>query len=232
MTMAVFLIFLWMCPPEPAPKLSAPIIDPKGINPSAKPVAVQFQVEYQGQGERPASLTLELVDKQGNLIKQIGLLRDDGKNSDHTQGDRRYSGVFPIVARQLGELRFRGTARVGGRLVVSEAGSLIVTKFPVGLAPSNPKAILQEANTEQKLYANEILVGFVAGTSAEEIERLLAAQQMKVIGTDLDLGVYQIRIPGESTAAGVHAAVKALQMRKEVEFAEPHWIGEFTLPAN
>lgn len=222
--MSVLLILLWAWQTGPAPRLSVPSIEPKGINPGEKPVAVQFQVEYQGERDRPEFVTLEQIDEKGNIVKRIGSLRDDGKNSDQVQGDGRYSGAFPMMSRELGELLFRGSVRVGGRSEVSKVGTLIVTKFPIGLARSNPKAVVEDAKTGEKLYADEVLVGFVKSTSAENIERILTAERMKVVGTILELGAYQVRIPGDGTAAGVHAAVQALQMYKEVEYAEPNMV--------
>jgi hypothetical protein len=226
MTMGMLLVFLWTCQAGQESRLSAPYMEPKGINPGEKPVVVQFQVVYKSERERPETVAIEQIDKKGNVVKMIGDLHDDGKKPDQVRGDGRYSGAFPIAARELGELLFRGSARVGGRLETSEPGTLIVTKFPVGLARSNPKALVEDPKTGEKLYADEILVGFVKGISAEDIDKILAAKRMKVVGTILELAAYQVRIPGDGTAAGVHAAIKALQAHKEVEYAEPNFVTE------
>jgi hypothetical protein len=217
---------LLACEPGPNGLLSAPSIEPKGVRAGDKPVVVQFHVEYKSKGLRPKKVTLEQIDTDGDVMKTVGNLHDDGKVPDQIEGDGRYSGVFGVVAPQSGTLLFRATARINGHLAMSKPETLLVTKFPVGLAQSDPKAIVEDTNTGEKLYADEILVGFVEGTSPQRIDEILSAERMNVVGTILELGVYQVRIRGDGTATGVREAVRVIRTHKEVEYAEPNGVTE------
>lgn len=206
-------------------KLWMPTVEPDGIFPNTL-VDVRFGVLVTGLTSSPDAIQLEEVDSNGNPIRVVGNLKDDGREGDLLPNDYIYSGVFPITSEKEGKLYYRATVKYGGRVCVSETCMVAVTDFPVGPASSNPNSLVTDSKTGQKLYSNELNVRFIDGVSPERIREIVSAEKASVVGTIPSIGVFQLRIPTDSTPEGVYKAVKAFQAYKEVEYAEPNYAVE------
>lgn len=96
------------------------------------------------------------------------------------------------------------------------------SSLPLDLAPSTGKLVADESGEE--MYGDEVLVGFVPGTSVSRIQEIVSNENMQIIGHIPNLNVYQLRISGDSTTSDVKSAVAALQAYPEAEYAEPNYI--------
>ncbi len=170
------------------------------------------------------SLRLVESDSGGNILREIGELKDDGKNTDIIAGDLVYSGSFEIASAEEGKQYYIAQTEVDAYPVVyaSEPAALAITSFPIGPASSDPDFLVMDAETGMKLYSNELLVGFKASASDERIREIVEAENASVTGTILSLGVYTLQIEGDGTAEGVKTAAEAFEAYEEVEYAEPN----------
>lgn len=187
-------------------------------------VQVLFSVLVTGGEKSPESLTLVEVDKDGKSIKSIGILQDNGKNGDVMQQDRIFSGIVSLSGKKEGRRFFQVQFTYSNSDYRSPLYVWTVTSFPVGPTPSDPNYIVTDPNTGQKLYSNEMIVSFVKGTSTSRITDIVAERKARIVGTIPSLGVFQIRISGDGTPAGVYVAVKAFQAYKEIEYAEANFV--------
>ncbi len=189
--------------------------EPDGIVPGM-PMDVTFTIMVTGNTRPPKSIKLE-------KIEDVGELKDDGKGPDLQAGDRIYTGRFSVSADKDGKLYYCVLARHNGQEHFSEVCSIYVSSFPVGPAPSDPNSLVNDPITGQKLYLNEVLVAFVDGTRPQRIKEIVDAVKATVVGTIPSIGVFELRIQGDGTAAGVYTTIKALQTHKEVKYAEPNY---------
>lgn len=199
--------------------------DPDGILAKTTTDAL-FTVLLTGAETPPDRIQLQQIDEKGNLLRTVGFLMDNGKNKDIFCKDGIYSGVFSICSDTQGKLYYRAQLRYEGRDYLSGQCSLTVTSFPIGPLPSDPNFIVTDPNTDQKLYSNEVIVSFVEGTSESRIKEIVAERKASIAGTIPSLGVFQLRILGDSTDRGVYAAIKTFTAYKEVQYAEPNYVVE------
>lgn len=186
---------------------------------------VVFTVLASGADDFPTSLILEEVDAAGIVLDTLGELFDDGNENDLVAGDRVYSGTFEIAgSNSEGRRHFRAVGSHAGSDVLSEAHALLVTRFPVAASPPNPEVWVEDPKTGEIMPSNEILVAFIEGLSADQIEALIAAEGGSIVGFLPSLGVFQVRIEGDGTSAGVQAAIEAFESHPEVEFAEANGV--------
>lgn len=82
------------------------INDPPGV--------VRFVAKV-ASADKPSSVTLCLVDKEGVVLSTHGGLRDDGSPPDQVAGDMEYSSQLPIPLDKQGEFRFLARARFKGQ---------------------------------------------------------------------------------------------------------------------
>jgi hypothetical protein len=78
------------------------INDPPGV--------VRFVAEV-ASADKPTSVTLCVVDKEGTLLSTHGGLSDDGSPPDQVAGDMEYSSQLRIPLDKMGEFRFVARAR-------------------------------------------------------------------------------------------------------------------------
>lgn len=187
---------------------------------------VLFTLLLTGTKNLPDRIQLQQIDEKGYLLRTVGFLMDNGKDRDLSCKDGIYSGVFFISSYTEGKLYYRAQFRYDGWEYLSCPYSLTVTSFPIGPLPSDPNFIVTDPMTGQKLYSNEIIVSFVEGTSESRVKEIVAERKASIAGTIPSLGVFQLRILGDSTATGVYTAIKAFTAYKEVQYAEPNYVVE------
>ena len=202
------------------PTLWQPGAEPEGIEPNT-PTDVTFSVLVTGLSS-PLSLKLEQVIDEDNH-QFVGFLSDDGLNGDLVAGDNIYTGTFSITSNDLGKLYYRTATSHGGYDYVSETCTLTVTGLPVGPAPSDPTCLVEDPDMGVSLYSDELIIGFFDSISEERIQEIVATEGGTIVGTIPALGVCQISIPGDGTAAGIYAAIEVFEAYPEVEYAEPSY---------
>ncbi|MFH1587170.1 MAG: hypothetical protein ABID38_04895 [Candidatus Diapherotrites archaeon] len=202
-----------------------------GIEPDSVPPhylnQVTFTVLVTGT-ENLESLRLVESDSEGNILREIGKLKDDGNDPDSTAGDLIYSSSFEIASAEEGKQYYIVQTEVDAYLAVyvSEPVALTITSFPIGPAPSDESFLVIDSETGQKLYSNELIVSFKENVSEDRIREIVSAENASVTGTILSLDVYQLQIEGDGTAEGVKAAVETFESYEEVEYAEPNYAAE------
>jgi len=200
--------------------LNPPGADPDGIEVDI-PTEVIFTVLLTGTEAPPDTLAVEEVDATGEtLIEELGTLADDGLDADLAAGDLVFSGAFTITGNAVGAKYYQAVGVNNAGTFVSDLYALTVTSLPVGPAVSNPGDVVVEKATGDSIFASEVLVKFVDGTSEARIEEIAAAEGAQVAGTLPSLGVVQLWFTGDGTAAGVLAMIAALETYGEVEYAE------------
>jgi hypothetical protein len=170
------------------------------------------------------SLRLVEADSEGNILREIGELKDDGNSPDLMVGDLIYSGSFEIASAEKGKQYYLAQTKADTYPIVyaSELATLTITSFPIGPAFSDPEFLVTDPETGQEFYSNELLVGFKANTSEERIREIVEAENASVAGTILSIGTYQLQIEGDGTGEAVKAAAEAFEAYEEVEYAEPN----------
>ena len=185
-----------------------------------------FTLLLTGAENLPDRIQLQQIDEKGYLLRTVGFLVDNGKDRDLSCKDGIYSGVFFISSNSEAKLYYRAQFRYDGQKYLSNPCSLTVTSFPIGPLPSDPDFIVTDPNTDQKIYSNEVIVSFVEGTSESRITEIVAQRKAYITGTIPSLGVFQLRILGDSTATCVYTAIKAFMTYREVQYAEPNYVVE------
>jgi hypothetical protein len=198
----------------------SPDAEPEGINPDV-PTDIIFTSLVSGTDNQPTTLTLEEVDENSLPIVTLGTLNDNGTAGDLVAGDFIYSGTFTITGSVEGKKFYRTTTIFNGDLVISDSYPLVVTRFPVGIVPSNPDSLVEDPDTGELLYSDELANAFMEDVSPDRIEEIVTAEGATIVGTIPGLGVFQLRIPSDGTAELVWATVAAFQAYPEVEYAEP-----------
>ena len=199
--------------------------DPDGVSPNVS-TGVTFTVLLTGAPTPPNKIKLEHVDAEGNPIRVLGYLADDGKDGDLQSKDGIYSGSFRIFSKTEGQLYYRAIVSYEGQDYISDTFPLAITAFPIGPAPSDPNFLVSDPKSKQNLYSNELVVVFLKGTLPYRIRQIVVAEGGLIVGTIPTLRVFQLRILSDGTASGVYAAIKRFQAYKEVEYAEPNYVVE------
>jgi len=202
----------------PEPKLWQPGADPDGIAPNT-PTEVLFTVRVTGLAD-PLSVQLEETNEFGTFIQLIGDLVDDGTGGDLSGSDGVYSQTFQITSPSIGKRWFRAKAEYGGETYVSEPYALSITELPVGTAPPDAQDLVEVPGTSLLIFADEIFVAFKEGVTEERILEIVSAEGGTIIDSIPSLGIYEVRITGDGTVAGVAAAIEAFQAYSEVRYAE------------
>lgn len=209
-----------------------PVLWALGSEPDAIPVAkaadVLFTTMQTGLEDKANKIIVEELDVSGSVIRILGGLNDDGVNGDLSANDYVYSGTFKVASAGEGTLFFRAKANFSGILdpVYTDKYKLGVTRFPIESYPSDMSKVITDPKTGEKMISNEVIVGFIEGTSPDTIENILKAVNADIVGTIFGLGAYQIKIPDTGDTTGVNKAINDLLNYSEVEYAEPNYIGE------
>jgi hypothetical protein len=192
--------------------------EPDAVKPDT-PTDVTFSVLVTGLS-LPIDVQLFQIDESNNKIP-MGILNDSGIDGDMMSGDNIYSGTRNLVSSQIGKLRFEANAIKDGVTYTSLKCAVAVTQLPIGPAVSDPTKLFMDANSGDQLYSNEVVVGFYPQVTESRIIEIVSAAGGTIIGSIPSLGICQVQIPGEGSAAGVQVAVAAFEMYLEVEYAEP-----------
>ncbi len=205
--------------------LTSPASVPEAIALDAEENVI-FTTMVSGTDTPPTQLILEEVDGAGQTVTTLGALVDDGLAADLSADDFVYTGTFPLKGELVGQRAFRVVATHTGEVVASSIGYLQVTTYPVGPGSSDPGAVVVDPSSGDALQKDELLVAFVAGTTDDVIDAVVAAEDATVIGTLPGIGVYHLSIDAGGTAEGVFAAVASFKAYPEVQDAEPNWVQE------
>jgi hypothetical protein len=193
------------------------------VSPGAQPDSIRIGVPTEitftnmvtGSNNPPTTLTLEEVNANGVVVATLGILNNLDENFI-------YSGTFTVIGAEEGKKFYRTTALYNGEIVTSEVSSMEVgDRFPIGIAPANPNSLVQDPNSGESLYSDEVIVAFVVGTSPERIEEIVAAEGATIVGKISGTRTFQLRISGDGTAKFVWTMVAAFKAYPEVDYAEP-----------
>ena len=211
------------------------ILGSLGLSPSAIPISeatdVVFRVRLKDPDKKPTEITVEETDESGSPFRVLGHLANDGTSGDLLAGDYVYSGTFNVVSDTEGAAVFRAKAIFPDvpEAVYTDIRRLVVTRFPIGIAPSDTSKIVTDPDTGHRLLSNEVSVLFAEGTDPDTIEAIAGAVGGTVVGMSYG-GFCQIRFPGTGDAAGVYNVMDILRGFPEVEITEPYFMdGEIGL---
>ena len=205
------------------------ILGSLGLSPSAISVSeatdVVFRVRLKDPDKKPTEITVEETDESGSPFRVLGHLVNDGTSGDLLAGDYVYSGTFNVVSDTEGAAVFRAKAIFPDvpEAVYTDIRRLVVTRFPIGIAPSDTSKIVTDPDTGHRLLSNEVSVLFAEGTDPDTIEAIAGAVGGTVVGMSYG-GFCQIRFPGTGDAAGVYNAMDILRGFPEVEITEPYFM--------
>lgn len=200
--------------------MDSPSAEPDAINLNV-PTEIVFSSAGVQADNQPTTLILEEVNETGTVIATLEKLKDDGTDGDFIAGDAFFSGTFTIMGTVEGKKFYQATTVYNGKLVTSDIDFLVVTRFPVKIAPSNPDSLIKDPKSGELIYADEIIIGFKEGVSADRIAEIVANEGAKIEGTMLTSGVFQLRLSGQPSVDLVQTAVAAFSAYSEVEYAEP-----------
>ncbi len=161
---------------------------------------VFFSVRQTGS-EEMGVIELRQVDREGALIRNTGVLRDDGSNGDMTAGDLLYSGTFEINTPEEGAQYFlvEGAYASGAKGASASRALLFVTRFPVDQSGvvSSGKSV-RDAVSQTDVSADTILVTASTEVTSDSMEQSIRAVSGKVVGVlcfNEETVVYTIHIP-------------------------------------
>lgn len=194
--------------------------DPGGVQVNTTST-IRFGASYSGGTVNPTSVVLDEVTATGSLVLQVGPMLDDGLDEDLIAGDSLYTQTASLTAGPTQGVRyFRATALLpGGESVRSSIEALPLLPFAIGFVPVDRSFIITDPDTGQRLYCNQILAIFKAGTPTDLIEAAAASVNGTIVGVEPILRMYQLSIPCNGTT-GVSVAVETLQLNASVDSAE------------
>ena len=213
-------------------KIDIPVFWALGSDPDAIPIAKTYNVLFTtmqtGLEDKANKIVIEEIDASGNIIKILGDLNDKGINGDLAINDYVYSGTFKISSTKEGNLFFRAKADFLNisKPIYTDRYKFGVTRFPIGLYPSDMSKIVIDSKTGEKMMSNEVIVGFIGGVSPDTIENIIKAVDGEIVGTIFGLGTYQVKIFDTGDDTGVNKTINKLLNYSEVEFAEPSYMTE------
>lgn len=211
-------------------KKDIPVLWALGSEPDAMPVAktadVLFTTMQTGIESKADKIIVEEIDNLGKVLKIIGDLNDDGIDGDLTANDYVYSGTFKIHSSKEGNLFFRAKADFLNisESIYTDKYKFGVTRFSVGSYSSDMSKVVIDSKTGEEMISNEVIVGFIDGTSPDTIENIVEAVNGEVVGIIFGIGLYQIKIFDTGDATGVNKTIDKLLNYSEVEYAEPNYI--------
>ncbi|MHC4838714.1 MAG: S8 family serine peptidase, partial [Planctomycetota bacterium] len=204
------------------PSLAPMAAAPSAVNPGVAN-AVVFTLGLSGTTAPPASFTLYETDPTGGVIGSAGTLRDDGAGPDVVANDGVYTTAIAVTPGIDEDARYYRACEGGGSCgtgLESEVLTLDVTSYPVGTSASDPDSLVVLPDGRE-IYADELLLVFVDGTSETRIGEVVASIDGTVVGSIPATGAYQIGIPGDSTGENVMNAIAAMKTVVDVDTADP-----------
>ncbi|RKZ82074.1 MAG: hypothetical protein DRR19_21255 [Candidatus Parabeggiatoa sp. nov. 1] len=209
--------------PEELNKL---VLMPPTSYPGGIKIGVPTQVIFAGscrtRGKLPPVLTLEEVTEDGILIATLGELRNDGTNGDMIAGDRTYSGTFTVTSTVEGKKIYRTAALHNGQRVVSDIGSLLITRFPIiDSVPLNLNNWTSDPITGISILSDKIIISFNEGTSPDRIEEIVTVEGAIIVGMIPSIEKLLIHFSGDGTVEFVRKLVAVfVGTYPEVEYVE------------
>ncbi len=202
--------------------LGIPLAQPSGIEEDMLNTVI-FRAQVDGTSTPPNVLFLDELDLMGQPRElRIAELRDDGKGVDAEAGDQIYSGIHEING-PASELRFRVRTVYFGEMVVSGATTFLITPVPQNARPSDPDLLVPVSDTLSQIFANEVEIQVLPGTSPEDVEEIAASIDGTVVGVIPPLRLYLIEFPNTGNANGVVEAIVTLSTFSQVERATPNY---------
>jgi len=181
---------------------------------------VFFSIGYAGVLEK-ANIKVYEVTKSGEVVKELGVLNDDGENGDLASGDYLYGGTFdigPFGNEQ--EIHYQATLEFpldDSINTSSELHTFYITRFPTEQIPNFTPIFSEE------MVLNEVLVSFKDNVTPDRIEEIVNDIDGTIVDVIYGLNVYEIGLTTNS-ADEVLRVVEILERYTEVEYAEPNGI--------
>lgn len=187
---------------------------------------VVFVVQVQGIGlDNILNVRIDGINNSDSM-----LLNDSGQNGDVIADDGSYSGTFSIntngfLPQQC--LSYEAVATTNVEPFTSQPYELCVTGFPIGFQPSDTSEnnLIPDPETGTPVVADEIMIGFKENASENSIISVVSSVNGQVIGSLVELGIYQVKLDTPVTSPDELAAIIAtLTAFPEVTFAEANSI--------
>ncbi len=176
----------------------------------------------------------EILNVSLNGINNINsvLLNDAGQDGDLVPDDGAYSGTLTVDTNGLSPqecLIYKAIAITSTGNFTSPGYELCVTAFPIGFQPSDTSHVVSDPESGEPAIADEVLVGFKAGTSESTMISIAESVNGQIIGSLIELGIYQIKLDTPAaTSAELAVILAALAAFPEVEFSESNVIDQDT----
>ncbi len=198
--------------------LHAPLMAPGGIQLNQEE-DIFFSAQLNIEDNAPNSLTLEETDSDGNLIKTIGLLFDNGLGGDVNPNDGMYGATFPVNSNTEGNKYYRVSFFDGSQISYSELTALTVVNYPNTTATSNPDMIIETYDPLIKVYSDRIVVIFKEGVLPSEIKNIVNEVGGSIVGSIPDSNIIQVGFEAK-TLSELETLIEDYKLRSEVESAE------------
>jgi hypothetical protein len=223
--------------------LNKPLISPSAIRPASELTRVAFGTSivdtsrFRVSVTPPQVLFLDEVTNRGNFIKKVAELRDDGKDPDARPGDGFYSGTLDLGSKEETEKYFRLRVELPGGTVTSAIAVFPITWLPLGFRPSNPDAMVDSADGQDKVFSNEAVVGTFTGVSTGRVQTIVAEvgntlgltpEAIRIAGYVPTLDAYLIEFEGDGTLQGVNRVISAFlgsAYHEDIKYASPNFQG-------
>ncbi|MCQ8129372.1 S8 family serine peptidase [Methylomonas rivi] len=219
--------------------IARPNIVPGAI-PVNSPATVSFQAAASGVTVFPDTLVLQKCTPAGSACTNT--LADSGWETVgqlFNGGNGIYTAEIPVSASSEGQLLYRATGQSGLSLTPSLSGTTIlqVSRFPNG--PDTAVAdILENPANGEFWVAENVLVSFLAGTSPDRIEEIVAETTRavnghpgRISGQIPEIGLFQVELAvntGLSDRQRIESITSAIGLFKsydEVRNAGPNIAG-------
>ncbi len=207
--------------PEPL-TLNLPGFTPAGIEPGIS-TTVTVRALAEGTTTPPTSLWLDEIDADGNLVTLgIAELKDGGQGADNVAGDYLYTAQTEFNRPIQQNIYLRLRAPYFGDEILSNTAILTVTPFELeGPQPDNDQ-LVPGSSEDELVFANEILVQLISGTSPARAETIAASINGEIVSIIPEIRLYRIQFAGDGTFQGVQQAIANLSLFSDVIFAVPN----------
>lgn len=196
--------------------INAPGLTPSAISPSTSTV-VNVHAFIEGTNNPPLKLFLDEVDAQGHIINSaIAELTDQGVNGDSTAGDFIYSADVPFNKPLAQTVFLRIRSEYAEKTTVSSITPLLVTPFETFSSPPDLNELIDDTASNDKIFANELLVRIITGTSPDRTEEIANSINGIVLNVIPEINLYRIQFTGDGTLNGIEQATLILKSFSEV----------------
>lgn len=215
----------------PSINLGTPSADPMIIAPSSSATQVKFQAIVTGDATPPTVLSLDEVDRNGNIISStVAQLADDGEAADAQLGDRIYTGMVSIATPQnssavpqSAEKNYRVSASVNGGTLTSPQMNFWISDCPATSRPSDPSKVELDLLYNAYIFYNEVLMTVKPGVAPDltAMNTFAANINGHVVGCIPASRQYLIEFNNTNAdhVLGVHTAITELKKNSAVQDA-------------